>query len=158
MCVCWQQRRQRFFSLSPLLVHPGCLTLLWMLFFSLHLCRLPVIITICPFVSLVPDVVQSSSHPLNLSHHPLSPLCPGTYSPWRWWTGSAPRGTTGTTTAHRGAMRVTDPLRTWTRTSVSRWEMQKEKPMIHNCEDPFHKVQWSAWNSLSLFVTITPGM
>lgn len=28
MCVCWQQRRQRFFSLSPLLVHPGCLTLL----------------------------------------------------------------------------------------------------------------------------------
>lgn len=71
----------------------------------------------------------SSSRPLSLSHHPPSPLCPDTCSPWRWWTGSAPRGMTGTTTAHRGTTRVTEAPRTWTRTSVLRWEPGREKPM-----------------------------
>lgn len=92
----------------------------------------------------MPDVIQpSSSHPLNLSLHPPPPLCPDTSSPWRWWTGNAPRGMTGTTTAHRGTMRATDPPKTWTKTSVSRWERQKKRPMCHppDCTR-YHLASW----------------
>ena len=107
---------------SPLLQHRGCLTLL--LFFFLHLIVFFLIISLFfPFVTSLPDVMHpSSSHPLNHSLPPPPPLCPGSSSPWRWWIGSAPRGTTGTTTAHRGTTRATAPLRRWTRTPVSRWD------------------------------------
>lgn len=122
--LCWLDL---VFPTTPLLVHPGCLTLLWMLFFFFPPPYRPPVFTIT-FLSFVPNVIQpSSSHPLNLSLCPPPPLCPDASSPWRWWTGSAPRGTTGTTTAHRGTMRVMGPPRTWIKTSVSRLDRYKER-------------------------------
>lgn len=133
----WWVQEQHFFVLSsrkkafvsPLLEHRDCLTLL--LFFLLHL--IIVVLIISPFfpsVTSLPDVMHpSSSHPLNHSlRPPPPPLCPGSSSRWRWWTGSAPRGTTGTTTAHRGTTRATGPLRRWTRTPVSRWDRPLCRP------------------------------
>lgn len=61
MCVCWQQRRQRFFSLSPLLVHPGCLTLLWMLF---SLSTFVVFLLLSPFALLSLSCLTFCNRPL----------------------------------------------------------------------------------------------
>lgn len=118
--VCW--------SLTRLLVHPGCLSLLLCTLSSSTQTSVLSISLLNPFVSSVLDVTQpSSSHPLNLSLRHPPPLCPGTCSPWRWWTGSAPRGMTGTTTAHRGTMRATDPPMKWTKTYASRWGREKRR-------------------------------
>lgn len=117
--------RQQGFSKSSLLMYPYCLILLWMLFFPPPYCPPVFNITILSFV--LDDIQPSTSHPLNPSLHLPLPFFPDASSPWRWSTGSAPRGMTGITTVRRGTMRVMDTPMMWIKTSVSRWDVKKER-------------------------------
>lgn len=77
-------------------------------------------------------IQPSSSHPLSLSLRRPPPFCPDTSSHWRWWTGSALRGTSGTTTAHRATRRATGLPRRWTKTSASRWDWWVPPELVRN--------------------------